>query len=111
MKSRFKKEDDIEILERYDQEDDIYYVSMKASEPSIAQEVDDTLLVEFGILTSLPTGFRILNYSKTKDKADAFKVRFKEACKAAGLKKLNKVENRRRQIEHRIDRFFDKVGA
>ncbi|HEX3624818.1 MAG TPA: hypothetical protein VGO67_03545 [Verrucomicrobiae bacterium] len=84
---------------------------MKTSEPSIAQEVDDTLLAEFGMFTSLPTGFRILNYSKTKEKADAFKIRFKEACKAAGLKKLNKVENQRRQIERRIDKFFDKVGA
>jgi hypothetical protein len=75
--------DDIEILERYDQEDDIYYVTMRTAEPSFTEEVDDVLLVEFGMFTNMPTGFRILNYAKNKMKADAFKESFKEACKAA----------------------------
>jgi hypothetical protein len=103
--------DDIEILEQYDQEDDIYYVSMRTAEPSLVEEVDDTLLVEFGMFTNLPTGFRILNYAKNKIKADAFKINFKAACKAAGLRKLKKTEDRRQQMERRIDQFFDKVGA
>jgi hypothetical protein len=111
MKQRFNLEDDIEIMERYDQEDDIYYVTMKTGEPSLVEEVDDRLLVEFGIFTNMPTGFRILDYSKIKAKADAFKHNFKEACKAVGLRKLNKSADRHRQIERRIEKFFDAVGT
>jgi hypothetical protein len=111
MRNRLQSEDDIEILEQYDQEEDIYYVSMQTPEPSLAEEVDDMLIVEFGILTGMPTGFRILNYAKNKLKADAFKSSFKKACIAAGLQKSNSSENRRQQIERRIDRFFDAVGA
>jgi hypothetical protein len=111
MKDRLNPSDEIEILERYDQEDDIYYVTMKTGEPSFAEEYDDTLLVEFGMFTNLPTGFRILNYAKNKMKADSFKERFKEACKAAGLRKLKTSEDRLRKIERRVDRFFDAVGA
>jgi uncharacterized protein YuzE len=111
MNDRLNLGDDIEILERYDQEDDIYYVTMKTAEPSFAEEVDDVLLVEFGMFTNMPTGFRILNYAKNKITADAFKLKFKEACKAAGLRKLKSSETRQRQIERRIDRFFDAVGT
>ena len=103
--------DDIEILERYDQEDDIYYVTMKTAEPSFTEEVDDVLLVELGMFTNMPTGFRILNYTKNKMKVEAFKEAFKEVCKAAGLRKLKSSKDRLRQIERRADKFFDAVGA
>ena len=54
----------IPFSERYDAEDDIYYVTFKTGEPSYCQEVDDVLLIERGIFTKLPTGFRILNFHK-----------------------------------------------
>lgn len=48
--------------EIYEQETDTYYVSFKTGEPSYAIEVDDILILEAGMFTNMPTGFRILNY-------------------------------------------------
>lgn len=56
----------IDFSEYYDEEDDIYYVTFKTGEPSGVLELDDILLLEVGMFTGLPTGFRILNYSKHK---------------------------------------------
>jgi hypothetical protein len=99
--------DDIELSERYDQEDDIYYVTVKTGEPSMVVEHDDKLLVELGIFTHLPTGFRILNYTKNKEDVAAFKHIFKEVCKKAGLRKINDARVR----QERIDQFLEKVTA
>ena len=54
----------IDFSESYDPEDDIYYVTFKTGEPSIIDEADDNLLVEVGMFTGIPTGFRILNFKK-----------------------------------------------
>lgn len=59
----------IDFSETYDQEDDIYYVTFKAGEPSYCLEVDDVILLEVGLFTHLPTGFRILNFHKHKVKS------------------------------------------
>lgn len=56
----------IDFSELYDQEDDIYYVTFDTGEPSFAVEMNDILVFEVGIFTKLPTGFRILNFSKNK---------------------------------------------
>ena len=52
--------------EIYNKEDDIYYVTFKTGEPSYCLEIDDVLLIEMGLFTDLPTGFRILDYKKHK---------------------------------------------
>jgi hypothetical protein len=54
----------IDFSESYDLEDDIYYVTFKTGEPSFVDEVEDNLLVEVGMFTGMPTGFRILNFKK-----------------------------------------------
>lgn len=54
----------IDFEEVYEQESDIYYVSFRTGEPSYAIELDDVLLLEVGMFTSMPTGFRILNFKK-----------------------------------------------
>lgn len=54
----------IKFSENYDKETDIYYVTFKTGEPSYCEEVDDILVLEMGMFTNLPTGFRILNFSK-----------------------------------------------
>jgi uncharacterized protein YuzE len=54
----------LDFSETYDQEDDTYYVTFKTGEPSYCIEVDDVLLLEVGMFTNLPTGFRILNFHK-----------------------------------------------
>lgn len=54
----------IPFNEHYDEEDDIYYVTFKTGEPSYCIEIDDILILEVGMFSGLPTGFRILNYTK-----------------------------------------------
>jgi hypothetical protein len=105
--NRISNADEIELSERYDQEDDIYYVTLKTGEPSIAVEHDDRLLLEVGIFTGLPTGFRIFNFTKNKEAVSGFKNQFKEACKKAGLRKITESKVR----QERMDKFFDKVMA
>ena len=57
----------IEFSEQYDQESDTYYVTFNTGEPSYSGETeDDILLLEIGIFTGKPTGFRILNFKKSK---------------------------------------------
>lgn len=99
--------DGIDITERYDREDDIYYVTVDTHEPSFGMEIDDRLLVEMGMFTGLPTGFRIFNYTKNKIETEAFKQMFKDICKAAGLRKTKTLE----ATQRRIDKFFETVGA
>ncbi len=53
-----------EMTELYDQENDVYYVTFKTGEPSYCVEVNDVLVLEIGMFTKLPTGFRILNLTK-----------------------------------------------
>ena len=60
------------------EEDDVYYVSFKTGEPSYGLEVDDILIIELGLFTNLPTGFRILNFSKNKIKQIQFGLLFKK---------------------------------
>ena len=57
-----------EMAERYDQENDVYYFTFKTGEPSYCVEVNDVLLLEIGMFSHLPTGFRILNMSKSSTK-------------------------------------------
>ena len=54
----------IPFSENYNEEDDVYYVTFKTGEPSYCYEVDDVLVLELGLFTHLPTGFRILNFKK-----------------------------------------------
>ena len=56
----------IPFSEIYNEEDDIYYVTFKTGEPSYCVEVDDVLVVEVGLFTNLPTGFRILNFKENR---------------------------------------------
>lgn len=57
-----------EMTEMYDQENDVYYFTFKTGEPSYCVEVNDVLVLEIGLFTKLPTGFRILNLTKQDTK-------------------------------------------
>jgi hypothetical protein len=98
---------EIETSEVYDQEEDIYYVTVMTGEPSYVVEVDDRLLIEVGLFTDLPTGFRILNYTKHKRCAAVFKDLFKQGCIAAGLRRKAVIEQR----HNRLAKFFDTAAA
>jgi hypothetical protein len=56
----------IDFDEYYDQEGDVYYVTFKTGEPSYSREIDDILILDMGMFSNLPTGFRILNFKKMK---------------------------------------------
>jgi len=64
--------------EIYNEEDDIYYVTFKSGEPSYCLEMDGRLLIEMGLFTNLPTGFRILDFKKHKISAIQIRVLFKK---------------------------------
>ena len=68
----------IPFSEIYNEEDDVYYVSFKTAEPSYCVEVDDVLVIELGLFTNLPTGFRILNFNKNKIQSVGFDILFKK---------------------------------
>src|SRR5438034_8638575 len=54
------------IEELYDREGDVYYVNFGTGEPSYCVEVDDEIVVEVGLYSKLPTGYRLLNTSQLR---------------------------------------------
>lgn len=68
----------VPFSEIYNEEDDIYYVTFKTGEPSYCYEIDDVLVLELGLFTHLPTGFRILNFKENKIKAISIGVLIKK---------------------------------
>jgi len=105
------KPGEVELSERYDSEEDIYYVTFKTGEPSCVIEHDDILLLEKGIFTGLPTGFRILNFSKHKDKVRAFQACFTALIKSARKKMKAEFEAKIDARENQIGEFLEKVTA
>lgn len=93
----------IDFSETYDQEDDIYYVTFKTGEPSSCVEVDDELLLEVGLFTNLPTGFRILNFHKNKVKA---LVLIKKVKNALSKSTPPTVQQRQTAIESALEKVL-----
>lgn len=102
-------DDEIEVSERYDKEDDIYYVTARTGEPSIAVEHDDRFLLEIGIFTRMPTGFRILGYSKLGPTVRNFSAIFKKICKAAGLTKIKAAERTTKTWKREMGKAMEAV--
>lgn len=48
----------------YDRDGDVLYITLGTNEPSYSEETDDTVLIERGGWSELPTGFRVLNFRK-----------------------------------------------
>ncbi len=96
----------IDFDEMYDEESDIYYVSFKTGEPSCAIELDDVLLIERGIFTGMPTGFRILNFKKNP--VEAVGILVKKVKKAMENVQKN-VEKEFRTRENQMEQRLEKV--
>ncbi len=96
----------IDFAEAYDQEDDIYYVSFKTGEPSYVKEMDDILLLEVGMFTNLPTGFRILHFRKNKIAAVAILARAKKNVEAATRQLSAMIRTRETQVERTLEHVF-----
>jgi uncharacterized protein YuzE len=56
-----------QIVENYDSEADTLYVTFGTGEPSYAEEIDDVFVVEMGMFSRLPTGFRVINFSEVDE--------------------------------------------
>ncbi len=102
-----KGEMNIDFTENYDAEDDIYYVTFKSGEPSIVVEVDDCLLLEVGIFTNFPRGFRVLNFSKSKVGAVSIVAKVKKYMMDS-KKEIPKIQQR---AERNFENAMNKVLA
>lgn len=97
----------IDFNECYDTENDIYYVTFKTGEPSFVQETDDILLLELGIFTKLPTGFRILNYSKHNVGEVSFEIeRAKKVVAEAHKETPSILRERTRQMTAALEKAW-----
>ena len=65
------------LEESYDPDTDTMYVSFGTGEPSYVEEIDDFLLIERGMFSDLPTGFRILNFKELNAEITIKKMRDK----------------------------------
>jgi len=93
--------------ELYDRENDVYYVNFGTGEPSYCVEVDDVLVVEVGLFSSLPTGYRLLNRSKiqtTRVSNQEIKRRLSDALRALAAPTMG-------EREAAVGRSLDKVLA
>jgi len=106
MKST-KIEMNIDFDENYDEESDIYYVSFKTGEPSYAVEVDDFLLIEEGVFTGLPTGFRILNFRKNHIKEIHVLIqKIRKTIEKTAKNFRNRIRERESKIEEKLESMF-----
>jgi uncharacterized protein YuzE len=104
MRAGSKGKVNIDFTETYDQEDDIYYVTFKTGEPSYCVEVNDNLLLEVGMFTKLPTGFRILNFQKSKIRAVKIGVLIKKIKKTLSKAALRPTfQERERAVERALE--------
>jgi hypothetical protein len=103
MKTGTKGSMNRDFSEIYDQENDVYYVSFKTGEPSYCVEVDDVLLIEVGLFTNLPTGFRILNFNKSKVHAVGIGVLQKKIKKTLSDKPLPSFTERSRAVDRALE--------
>lgn len=96
----------IPFSELYNEEDDVYYITFKTGEPSYCFEVDDVLVLELGLFTNLPTGFRILNFKKNKVEFVGIGLLFKkikEILKKIGQPRLG---DREIQVKRALEEVF-----
>jgi len=52
----------------YDEFADVLYVTFGSEEPSYCEEIDDLLLIERGMFSKIPTGFRIIGLKEFLEK-------------------------------------------
>jgi hypothetical protein len=97
----------IDFSEQYDQEDDIYYVTFKTGEPSYVVEIDDVLLIEVGIFTQMPTGFRLLNFTKSKvGNLTLLVAKIEKALAPAKIRRLADFRARETQVERVLEKVL-----
>jgi len=99
----------IQPSEYYDQEDDVYYVSFGTGEPSYVMELDDDddVLMEVGMFSCMLTGFRVLNFKKTKlDNTDKLNAKLKAIIEAEQAKYIERSRVRSAQMQESFEKVF-----
>ena len=96
----------IPFSEVYNEEDDVYYVTFKTAEPSYSLEIDDVLVVELGLFTNLPTGFRILNFKENKVHVIGIGVLFKKIRESLQRIDLPRLGDREAQVKKALEGVF-----
>lgn len=97
----------VDFSESYDQESDTYYVTFKTGEPSIVQEVDDVILLEVGMFTNTPTGFRVLNFKENQvEKIAIVRRQVKKALQSARKSIATDFSAREAQVDEALERVF-----
>lgn len=95
--------------EVYDQEEDIYYVTLKTGEPSYCIEIDDVIVAEVGMFTNSFTGFRVLNFNKNRSTLTGMLLagRLKQEIK----KNIRSAKQSREAREDAFEHALEKVLA
>ena len=102
------KENEDQAVKSYDMEADTLYVSFGTGEPSYAEEIDDVFAVEMGMFSHLPTGFRVINFSKHKVKAILASIKkvIKERVRREQKEISQHIRERALQLERGVDSTF-----
>ena len=109
MKKAVSGHMNIPFNQRYNAEDDVYYVTFKTGEPSYCEEIDDALLLERGMYTKLPTGFRILNFHKNPVTRVAIGVlvrKIKQTLKSTTRDSTTTLRRRENQLEEALEKVL-----
>ncbi|MDD5476739.1 MAG: hypothetical protein PHG87_00795 [Candidatus Omnitrophica bacterium] len=102
----------IDFEEIYEQETDTYYVSFRTGEPSYAIEVDDVLIMEAGIFTNMPTGFRILNFKSNPVQAVRFIIeKIKKTTEEAKKEACGRFRVMENCLEKRLEKTLAQANA
>src|SRR5438477_10251113 len=96
----------IPFSEVYNEEDDVYYVTFKTGEPSYCLEVDDVLIIELGLFTNLPTGFRILNFKQNRIAAVKVNVMLKKIKESLQNIRQPRLGDREIQVKKALEDVF-----
>jgi hypothetical protein len=92
--------------EVYDHENDVYYVSFGTGEPSYCLEVDDILLIEIGLYSGLPTGYRILNKTKISTQPTPKAEVIKRIGEVLGSLSAPTMSDRETAVKRSLDRVL-----
>lgn len=94
--------------EVYDQEDDIYYVTLKTGEPSYCVEIDDMIVAELGMFTNSFTGFRVLNFNRNRNaiKQTYLTEKFKQEMKHSQRSAKQSQQAREAALEQALEKVL-----
>jgi uncharacterized protein YuzE len=96
----------------YDEDADVLYVTLGSGEPSFSQDVDDHVVIDFGMYTGAPTGFQILHMAEAD--VHAVQVRLmKELTELSvlGKEEMKKMVSQRQQtLKKAIQSFPSRIG-